>query len=72
MANAGDMPTAFATIAPDNSNSNNGGGIPDIPMPPTDIPSSKSDNDDNSGGSGGGGVPDFDQLSARFAALQGK
>jgi len=32
---------------------------------------SKEDNEDGKGG-GGGGVPDFDELAARFAALQGK
>jgi vacuolar protein sorting-associated protein IST1 len=53
--------------------------VPDIPMPPTDIPEANTSNNNNNnnnnnnggGGGGGGGVPDFDQLSARFAALQG-
>ena len=46
--------------------------MPDIPMPPSNAPVSKEDNEDGKGGGGGGGVPDFDELAARFAALQGK
>tara|TARA_B100000795_G_scaffold186394_2_gene141657 strand:+ start:337 stop:552 length:216 start_codon:yes stop_codon:yes gene_type:complete len=71
------MSAAFATtVVPsnDDGSSMNDMHMPDIPMPPTNVPSMKKNDDDNnnSGGGGGGGVPDFDALAARFAALSGK
>lgn len=49
----------------------------DIPEPPTVPPMDPADDNNGSGGSGGGagggdGVPSFDDLQARFAALQGR
>lgn len=66
-----------ARLANMDSPSASGGTSTDIPEPPTVPPVDPVDNNSGSGGSGGGaggggGVPSFDDLQARFAALQGR